>query len=91
MFRDDFSGQRRDTFVGTPLYVSPEMLLETKSLPASDLWALGCIIYKMYFGEVPFKAESETLTFDKILCRDFTFPEKPAISDAARDIIDKLL
>ena len=37
--------ERRDTFVGTPLYVSPEMLLETRSCPGSDLWALGCIIF----------------------------------------------
>lgn len=77
--------------MGTPLYVSPEMLLETRSLPASDLWALGCIIYRMYFGVVPFASESETLTFDKILARDFTFPDSPTISDEARDIIDKLL
>ena len=50
----------RDTFVGTPLYVSPEMLAETKSLPASDLWALGCIIYRMHVGQVPFEDASET-------------------------------
>ena len=60
---------RRDTFVGTPLYVSPEMLHETKSLPASDLWALGCIIYRMHVGTVPFEDKSETGTFDKILNR----------------------
>ena len=58
---------RRDTFVGTPLYVSPEMLMETRSVPASDIWALGCIIFRMYFGFVPFEADNETRTFDKIL------------------------
>ena len=31
------------------------------------------------------------MTFDKILARDFKFPESPAISDEARDLIDKLL
>ena len=60
-------GDRRDTFVGTPLYVSPEMLEDTKSTPASDLWALGCIIYRMHVGKVPFADETEARTFEKIL------------------------
>jgi len=37
--------QPRGSFVGTPLYVAPEMLNENRSGPPSDLWALGCIIY----------------------------------------------
>ena len=82
---------RRDTFVGTPLYVSPEMLHDTKSLPASDLWALGCIIYRMHVGNVPFEDRSETGTFDKILNRDLSFPPEANLSDATKDLIDKLL
>jgi len=41
---------RKDSFVGTPLYVSPEMLTDCQSLPASDLWSLGVLIYKMHVG-----------------------------------------
>ena len=82
---------RRDTFVGTPLYVSPEMLHETKSLPASDLWALGCIIYKMHTGNVPFEDRSETGTFDKILNRELSFPPQANLTNEAKDLIDKLL
>ena len=82
---------RRDTFVGTPLYVSPEMLHDTKSLPASDLWALGCIIYRMHVGNVPFEDRSETGTFEKILNRDLTFPPEANLSDDTKDLIDKLL
>lgn len=33
------------TFVGTPLYVAPEMLEFNHSGHFSDLWALGCIIF----------------------------------------------
>lgn len=35
----------RGTFVGTPLYASPEMLDSSISGPFTDLWALGVIIY----------------------------------------------
>lgn len=77
--------------MGTPLYVSPEMLHDTKSLPASDLWALGCIIYRMHVGKVPFEDKSETATFEKILNRELIFPADANLSDTTKDVIDKLL
>ena len=84
-------GDRRDTFVGTPLYVSPEMLEETKSTPASDLWALGCIIYRMHVGKTPFEDETEVKTFDNILGRKLTFPPEAELDENTKNIIDKLL
>jgi len=38
------------TFVGTPLYQTPEMIRENKSGLFTDLWALGCIIYEISCG-----------------------------------------
>lgn len=35
----------QDSFVGTPLYVSPEMLSDCKTVPGSDLWSLGVILF----------------------------------------------
>ena len=54
-FHDD-SGPR-ESFVGTPLYVAPEMLTDCVAVPATDLWALGCIIFRMHTGEYPFTAK----------------------------------
>lgn len=48
--------RRRNSFVGTAQYVSPELLTDKKACPASDLWALGCIIYQMVAGITPFHA-----------------------------------
>lgn len=42
---DDQNKAPRGSFVGTPLYVAPEMLNENRSGPSNDMWALGCIIY----------------------------------------------
>jgi 3-phosphoinositide dependent protein kinase-1 len=61
---------RRDTFVGTALYVSPEMLQENKAGPESDYWALGIIIYRLTFGKPPFEGAHENVIFQKILNRD---------------------
>ena len=63
LFKQGASQERRGTFVGTAFYVSPEMLNDNISCPESDLWALGCIIYQMFTGEVPFSGATDYATF----------------------------
>ena len=46
--------ERRGTFVGTVNYLAPEMVKECESTCETDLWALGCIIFKMATGKVPY-------------------------------------
>lgn len=57
---------RRKSFVGTAQYVSPEMLNGAVSSNSSDIWALGCILYQMITGRVPFHASNEHSIFKKI-------------------------
>jgi serine/threonine protein kinase len=45
---------REGTFVGTPLYVAPEMLEYNHAGKFTDLWALGCILYQLLIGVTPF-------------------------------------
>jgi len=45
----------RGTFVGTPLYASPEMLNDSVSGPFTDLWALGVIVFQLVSGDLPWK------------------------------------
>ncbi|XP_075979189.1 3-phosphoinositide-dependent protein kinase 1-like isoform X1 [Anticarsia gemmatalis] len=80
---------RKISFVGTPQYVSPELLHDCVDTRASDLWALGCIIYQMISGLPPFRASTEFLTFQKIFKMDFEFPE--GFPADAKDLVEKLL
>ena len=41
------------TRAGSPAYMAPETLLEGKATPASDVWALGVIIYELATLERP--------------------------------------
>nr|CAB3264758.1 3-phosphoinositide-dependent protein kinase 1-like [Phallusia mammillata] len=86
---DSGDSPRTSSFVGTAQYVSPELLKDKEICTASDLWALGCIIYQMLVGNYPFKAPNEYLTFQQILACKYEFPEE--FDREAKDIIEQLL
>lgn len=65
------------------------MLNENKFFPASDLWALGCVIYQMIVGLTPFHGNVDYEVFQKISERKIRFPrENPP---EVNDLVDKLL
>ena len=84
------SKPRSNSFLGTAEYVSPELLVEKYTCKASDLWGLGCIIYQMLTGTMPFHAATDYLIFQRIQKRDLIFPDEFP-SDEARGVIDELL
>lgn len=47
------------TFCGSSSYISPEVMDGQGASTASDLWALGCILYQLLTGEVLFQEENE--------------------------------
>jgi serine/threonine protein kinase len=46
---------RKNSFVGTEQYVSPEVLLDNSHGSPVDLWALGVIVFQLFTGYTPFK------------------------------------
>ncbi|KAL1664960.1 kinase-like domain-containing protein [Schizophyllum commune] len=82
---------RKSTFVGSAAYVSPELLdktLKTTSA-ASDLWAIGCIVFYLVAGSLAFLAPTDYLTFKKIEVLDYSFPD--GFVEDARDLVERLL
>ncbi len=47
---------RRQTKVGTPLYVAPEVVKGKYSVEC-DNWSLGCVMFTLLCGETPFFSE----------------------------------
>jgi len=40
--------------IGSPEFMSPERLLHGEAPPSSDLYSLGCVLYRMVTGRLPF-------------------------------------
>jgi serine/threonine protein kinase len=56
-----------------------------------DLWALGCTIYEILTGRVPFYGSNEIEVYGKILTGDLDWTDTENISNEAKDFIKKLL
>ena len=83
-------------FVGTPEYVSPEVLEHDYNNigPSVDIWAFGVILYLFFFGKTPFKAKTEQETLDNIKNVKYNFDEDDNdknIPEEVKDLISKIL
>lgn len=77
------------SYVGTPDYIAPEIILNKGHSFPVDLWSLGIIIYEFLVGEPPFHGPSEQATHRNILSGRLERREE--ISDTAWDLITRLL
>lgn len=54
------------THVGTPYYMSPELIAEQRYNDKSDIWAAGCVLYEMVALKAPFEATNQLQLAEKI-------------------------
>eukprot|EP00746_Dinoflagellata_sp_MGD_P125244 gnl/MRDRNA2_/MRDRNA2_59976_c0_seq1.p1 gnl/MRDRNA2_/MRDRNA2_59976_c0~~gnl/MRDRNA2_/MRDRNA2_59976_c0_seq1.p1 ORF type:complete len:391 (+),score=54.73 gnl/MRDRNA2_/MRDRNA2_59976_c0_seq1:89-1261(+) len=78
------------TIAGTPYYLSPEMVQKQPYSWASDVWALGCVLYEMCALRVPFEAQDMNQLMRRIVS---TNPARipPSYSREIGDLCTKML
>ena len=54
------------THVGTPYYMSPELISEQRYNEKSDIWSAGCVLYEMAALRAPFEATNQVQLAQKI-------------------------
>jgi serine/threonine-protein kinase len=57
--------------LGTPHYMSPEQATGDQSVgPATDIWALGCMLFEMLAGEPPYTGSTAQAVLGRIITAD---------------------
>ncbi|KAI8992906.1 kinase-like domain-containing protein [Trametes punicea] len=80
-----------NTYVGTPYYMSPELMQEKAYDSKSDIWSLGCLIYELCALKPPFH-EAKTHAELSILIRNGRIPPLPkGYSPALTSVIKSML
>ncbi|MGE0712009.1 MAG: protein kinase [Planctomycetota bacterium] len=77
-------------FLGTPEYMAPEQVEGSRQVgPASDVFALGGILYRMLCGRPPFEAESAPALLATILSVDPTPPRalRPELPPRVEEVV----
>lgn len=72
------------TVVGTPSYLSPELVQDIPYNSKSDIWAVGCLLYEMTALSRPFDGNSLIGLFFNIIKGDY----QPLPADSPRGICD---
>lgn len=78
-----------DLVLGTPLYMSPELIKHEKYSEKVDVWSMGVITYQLLSGCTPFDGRNIKKINFNICNKELTFsaPGWRKISDDAKDFI----
>lgn len=82
---------RSNSFVGTHEYLAPEIIRGDGHGSSVDWWTLGIFLYELLYGKTPFRGPGNDETLTNVVSQGLKFPDSPAVSYHARDLIRGLL
>ena len=91
--KDDAQLTKSGAIVGTPAFMAPEQA-EGKAVDARcDLFSLGCVLYRMSTGQLPFKGTDTMSTLLALVSDDPAPPREvnPEVPPALSDLVMRLL
>ena len=77
------------TQLGTPYYMSPQLLATKPYSYKCDIWAAGIVLYEMIFGRRPWNAGTQFALERKIKSSPLEFPSE--VSKEVKDLLHKML
>ncbi|XP_012286555.1 cGMP-dependent protein kinase, isozyme 1 isoform X2 [Orussus abietinus] len=79
------------TFIGTPEYMAPEIVLNEGYDRAVDYWSLGVLVYELLVGRPPFQSKDAMVTYNKIVKGMSTVDIPSFVKQKGEQLIRKLL
>jgi len=79
------------SFVGTPEYVAPEIILQKGHNKTVDIWCFGILLYEMVYGLPPFYNKNQNVMLNWVVKLDPTFPKMIKISEDLQDLITQVI
>ena len=86
----DMGMTRTQSIMGSPLYMSPEQMASARDVDQrTDIWAIGCVLYELVTGRVPFEAETMPQLCTLILHADPPSPR--SIRAEVSEVLDQVI
>ncbi|EEP71853.1 serine/threonine protein kinase [Micromonospora sp. ATCC 39149] len=80
------------TLLGTPAYLAPERLDNGQVSPATDVYALGLLLYRMLTGRLPWQASTTTqMLRAHMYAEPEPMPEVPGLPAEVADLVRRCL
>lgn len=84
------TNDKAKTLVGTPYYLSPEIVQDKPYSFKSDVWSLGILLYEMTMLKMPFEATSLPMLSLKIIRGNYS-PISSTVSKDLKNLIQSLI
>lgn len=85
----NYRDEKHMTMCGTPNFISPEVATRSSHGLKTDVWGLGCLLYSLLVGHLPFDTDSIKSTLTNVVMKDYYLPNY--LSDKAKNLINCLL
>ncbi|WP_049796099.1 protein kinase [Frankia sp. EAN1pec] len=82
---------RGNTIVGTPVYMAPEQFTGAPLRPATDLYALGTVLYELLSGQTPFSRRLSPVELAEQHLRGFRPPPPGSTPPAIGGVVVRAL
>ena len=79
------------TCVGTPIYMSPQVLLGDPYSIKCDVWSLGVMFYRILIGLIPWQKTDNVGVLTQRMKQKIKFPPNALVDDWVKELISGMV